>query len=519
MRIALLFAIVFYAFSGFSQINPRVNNSFNYQFEKSFYDREEKTFTSFKPSFSDSGLVKKNKSLIHHQAKGQDEWLRWLKLNPLFEISTGLENKEFSPILGFGAGLRLDASMGKKWRINLSGIHLNKQYMSYQKAWIIENETSPGTNLTQGSNFFSSQYFSSFINYQANDWINMEFGYGRNFIGDGYRSLLLSNNANANPYLKISTEFWHFQYTNLFTQHRNIFGANGKSSNFEIKYTATHFLDWKITKWISLGLFETVVWETEEGTYKRGFDVNYLNPVIFYRPIEFSTGSSDNVLVGANLKISLPKRHVIYIQGLLDEFLLAELRADLSQSLNPEKDIESGWWANKYGIQLGLRSFDLFGMEGLSSRLEYNIVRPFTYAHTSSSQAYAHDNMPLAHPLGSNFEELVFHLDYQSERQFYSLKLNWASKGLSTGLENLGDNVQFSNTTRTKEYENYIGQGVRNNKLTLDLSSQYVLNFQWLSSLKLGLILRNESFSNASETRQMIYLSLQTNLRNRAFDF
>ena len=62
-------------------------------------------------------------------------------------------------------------------------------------------------------------------------------------------------------------------------------------------------------------------------TYTRGFDPNYANPFIFYRPVEFSVGSSDNALVGANIKITPFKNHIFYTQFIFDEFLLSEIKS------------------------------------------------------------------------------------------------------------------------------------------------------------------------------------------------
>src|SRR5690606_18813116 len=123
-----------------------------------------------------------------------------------------------------------------------------------------------------------------------------------------------------------------------------------------------------------------------------------------------------NVLMGLNLKARIAKKHILYSQMIIDEFLVSEIRADIKQLMSPDEDIQSHWWANKYALQLGLHSFDLFGLKGLESRLEYNFVRPYMYAHSSPDQSYSHKNLPLAHPLGANFQEALVHLDYHLQK-------------------------------------------------------------------------------------------------------
>ena len=75
--------------------------------------------------------------------------------------------------------------------------------------------------------------------------------------------------------------------------------------------------------------------------------------------------------VGASLRFKVFKAHIFYGQVLFDEFYLKELRA------------ANGWWANKYGIQIGYKTFDLLNIKGLGLQTEFNTVRPYTYSHAS----------------------------------------------------------------------------------------------------------------------------------------
>ena len=49
-----------------------------------------------------------------------------------------------------------------------------------------------------------------------------QFGHGKHFIGDGYRSMLLSDNAFNYPYLKITTDVWKVRYVNLFSSYQDL---------------------------------------------------------------------------------------------------------------------------------------------------------------------------------------------------------------------------------------------------------------------------------------------------------
>lgn len=511
MRFLLLLINVFFCVAGFSQqVNER--NLFEYEEVKKSYLKDSEQHTAFKKSHSDSisGF-----SLLH---KDKKETL--LTIRPLVDFSIISQELNNGQPKGLGAGAELKFKH-KKWNAGFSFLKISQQYVDYQSRFIVKNKVVPGMGVSSGINndYIRNSYTSGFLNFEASKYFNFEAGYGRNFIGDGYRSLLLADAASASPYLKIQTKFWKIQYTNLFSSHRNIFQVEGKNSLYQKKYTATHYLDWRATKWLSVGLFETIIWGAEEGEYKRGFDPNYANPFIFYRPVEFSVGSSDNALVGANLKLTIAKNHVFYSQLLFDEFLLAELRADVNQWRNPNDSIRSGWWANKYGIQLGWTSFDLFKIKGLQTRLEFNLVRPFTYAHSNTTQAYSQDNISLAHPLGANFYEFVSRINYEVDRWNFAFNYHQNKQGRSNFGQNYGENIQFSNISRELEYENELAQGQEVVVKYLEGTISYLLHKKTNTTLSVSHVSRKENDGSEKLSTNFFMLRLHSNLFNKYFDF
>ena len=63
------------------------------------------------------------------------------------------------------------------------------------------------------------------------------------------------------------------------------------------KHGAFHYLDYALNNNLTIGLFEAIIWQSRDENFERGFDVHYLNPIIFYRPVEFSKHSPDNALL------------------------------------------------------------------------------------------------------------------------------------------------------------------------------------------------------------------------------
>ena len=391
--------------------------------------------------------------------------------------------------------------------------------MSYRKALINDRSVIPAATHRSGLNTIDAHFWDGYLSFQPNHTFNFELGYGRKFIGSGHRSLLLSDLSSPYPYLRVQTNFWKLKYTNLFSQQSNTYGVVGNEGLYEKKFTASHYLELELFKKLRIGLFETVIWQNDQGSYVRGFDPNYLNPVIFYRPVEYSIGSSDNVILGANIEYEFISNHKLYFQVLLDEFLMAEMRADVNQELNENENIRSGWWGNKYGVQAGFLSTGFLGFEDLMIRLEYNAVRPYTYAHSSPTQAYSHNSLPLAHPLGANFEEGIVQLSYSPKKWIYSLQFNQSRRGVSPLGTNFGEELELSNTTREKEYENFIGQGISTLTRYFEGSVSRKLSFLWGAEVSAGYVWREQRALDAVDVNTMVFFSIKTNFTRRAFDY
>ena len=77
----------------------------------------------------------------------------------------------------------------------------------------------------------------------------------------------------------------------------------GKNNNLgRKKHSATHYLNFPISSSFNIGIFESVLWQSKTQYENIGYEISYLNPIIFYRPIEFSLGSNKgNALLGVDL--------------------------------------------------------------------------------------------------------------------------------------------------------------------------------------------------------------------------
>ncbi len=286
--------------------------------------------------------------------------------------------------------------------------------------------------------------------YLANKFVSIDIGYGKQFVGDGYQSLLLSNVASAYPYLKLTTSFGPVRYYNLYTTF-----VNPDMIDFGRKKHATiHYLDFEITKNIHIGVFESILWQSKSEDINKGYEFAYFNPVIFYRPVEFSKQSNKgNALMGASFN-AIFKNTILYGQFILDDL-------NISRRKDGDENYASGFFQNKYGYQLGLKST----INDVKCLIEYNQVQPYTYGHRTILQNYSHMSQALAHPLGANFKELINILEIRKGRWTYKIKTILAVVGLDSLDTHYGQNIFLSDYAASNggqnSYGNFNGQGVR----------------------------------------------------------
>ncbi len=350
-------------------------------------------------------------------------------------------------------------------------------------------------------------YFDArgYVTFNVAKYIDVVFGYDKNFIGNGYRSLFLSDFGNSNLFLKLNTRIWKFNYQNLFMELQNAHIPGGDKLIGK-KYAAMHHLDINIAKWLNVGLFEGIIF----GRTNR-FDFAYLNPVIFYRSIESQNGSYDNSVAGFDFKANVAHRFQVYGQFLLDEFNLTEIRAG------------SGWWANKFGIQLGAKCIDAFGIKNLDLQVEHNRVRPFTYSHRDSVANYTNYNQPLAHPLQANFQEFIGIARYQPAPKWTVLaKAIWSQQGRDSNAVSYGSNIFLPNVPpyRVNDFGYDIGSGWKTNVLYASLQ----LSYEFRENLYVDLtgIYRSQKATTAplySINTNVVSFGVRWNMHRREYEF
>lgn len=400
--------------------------------------------------------------------------------------------------------LEVSGGVGTKFSFNATISENQGVYPQYYDAYVRRTKVVPGQGHAKlyGDDGFDYSNSTANLSYTPSKYINVQLGYGKNFIGNGYRSLLLSDYAFNYPFLKVTGTLGRVQYTAMWAQFQDMYDIPfDDETPYDRKYGVFHYLDWNVNDRLSLGLFENVMWAP------RGAELSYAVPLLFLMPAQYNNGSPDKLLLGLNGSYKLSKNYVAYGQIAINEFTLKEVFAG------------DGYWANKHGAQIGLRAFDLFKVPNLNATIEYNAARPYTYSASQRIKNYGHFNEPLAHPFGANFREYLAIFNYRYNRWQAKLQTNVSTYGLDINGLNYGKNIYLDYTTRIDDYGVEIGHGLKTNLFYANTNLAYLLNPKNNLRLELGYTYRKESNDQIKDKQQFVTFGLKASFRNKYQDF
>ena len=461
-----------------------------------------------------------NESLVEIQGDGY-----WFTLNPIIDIqggnATGLKTvKTFINT----RGVNFRGGLGSQINFTTTIFESQGRFADYFNRYARSIKPDggnpaiiPGMGIAKDfkTDAFDFPLAEANLTFNANAFFDLQLGYGRNFIGDGYRSLLVSDAASPYPYFKINTKFWKIKYTNTYTWLKDVRPEATLERTYAKKFIANHYLSWNVSNRLNLGFFESVIWSDSNN---RGFDMSFANPIIFYRSAEFASSSrTGNAMLGITAKYKWNNQLNFYGQFLLDEFSL--------------KDIQAGQksWKNKFGYQLGVKYYNAFKIDKLLLQLEYNHVRPYVYSHSDVITNYAHNNQGLGHQWGANFSEFIGIARYHSGRYFADLKITSGVRGLD--FANSGPNSNYGgNIYRDYEIERYadsnvsVGQGNKTTVFITDFQAGYLINPATNLKLFGSFIYRNfdpsqDTLTALKESTSWFSIGIRSDVFNWYFDY
>jgi hypothetical protein len=500
--------------------NHTASKPYTYAEVGKYYSLREANEKLMKPKTSLFGRKLWNENTIQIQGEGY-----WFTVNPVFDLQIGrAESQNAQSTYVNTRALQIQGGLGSEVNFTTtiyeSQGHFADYYNRYSESLAPSGGNPavvPGIGIAKrfSNDSFDMPNAEANITYAPGKIFNFQLGYGRNFIGDGYRSLVTTDGVSPYPYFKINTTFWKIKYTNTYMLLKDVRPEATLDGTYTSKYMANHYLSWNATKRLNIGFFESVVWANTNG---RGFDASFLNPIIFYRSVEFASSSkAGNALLGVTAKYKWNNQLNFYSQFLLDEFSLGDIKAG-------EKS-----WKNKFGYQFGVKYFNAFNIENLLVQVEYNHVRPYVYAHSDPLTNYGHSNQSLGHQWGGNFSEVIAIARYHKGRYFADAKFTMGTRGLdfntATDTLNYGGNI-YRNYNDARPYNTgvAVGQGNRTNIFIADIQAGYLINPATNLKLFASYIHRNfdplqNTLQNFKETTNWISFGVRSDIFNWYYDY
>ncbi|MEX2484116.1 MAG: hypothetical protein WED10_06145 [Brumimicrobium sp.] len=480
------------------------------------FSQTEVTYLNYDPFFEDSVINKQTtvKPLItdHATSPGwnlcnkNEKTTNSLKLFPAVNSVGGAfqNHNNWKDSYRLGAGFGFSSKIGTKlhFRGNILASYYENNSPSELSNSVLQNTYLHNNN---GGSFREVQPRFR-LSYTPNRHFNFQAGVDQQFIGEGNRSMLLSDYSSPHPFFQLRSSIWRIEFVNLYQ-----FFRENVTSTARKKFASTHMLNYQVTDKLQIGLFESVVFEPKDTSLNRGYELEYLNPFLFYRPTEYSIGSQDRLLIGLNLSYTF-KNLMIYGQFTLDDFVLNEIVE------------RSRWWANKYGGQFGFKGKKQLNKSQLRYRSEINFARPFTYTHLSEGTNYGNQGISLAHPLGANFVESYTEAALHFENDLtLSTQIMFAQQGGqdADATTTYGSDIYQPYTDRPFEYGYYIGANGRLNRLrvTVELNYPILRKIALVSFIRPGIEF-SQMNDNPYQSSLLIYGGLRTNLWNdREFSF
>jgi len=452
--------------------NHTASKPYTYSEVSKYYNLEAENDKLMKNKTSWWGKKLWNENMVAIQ--GEDYWFT---MNPIFDLQIGKSTPSVKNSTYVNTrGIQVRGGIGKQFNFTTTIFESQGRFADYFNNYAVSIRPSggnpaiiPGVGIAKEfkTDAFDFPMAEANLTYAPSKFFDVQLGYGRNFLGDGYRSLILTDGVSPYPYLKINSTFWKIKYTNTYMFLKDVRDAVTSDGTYAGKYVANHYLSWNVTKRFNLGFFESVVWANQN---KRGFDMNFFNPIIFYRAVEISASSkSGNALLGLTGKYKLNNQFNVYSQFLIDEFSFGEVKAGNRS------------WKNKFAYQFGMKYFNAFNIDNLLLQVEYNHIRPYVYSHSDPITNYGSSNQSLGHQWGGNAQELIAIARYHKGRYYADAKITVGTRGLdfntATDNFNYGGNI-YLGYNENRPYNNgvVVGQGNKTNIFITDLQAGYLIN-------------------------------------------
>lgn len=430
-----------------------------------------------------------------HFIEGGEEGF-WVSADPLFDLQMSwdlADTSGFQDTVGYynnTRGARLMGNIGEKVSFETYLYENQSQFPAYLRQFNDSTAVIPGQGRWKEYKNFGYDYNSAYgwVSITLNDNLNFQIGHGKHFVGHGYRSMLLSDNAFNYPYLKGTAWFWQdkIQYSWIYSTMQNLERLplrDVPESLFKSKAASFYYVNFIPHPAVELGLFEAIIWETWDSTGTQPFDFKTTIPVIGANTAILGLNANDNAMIGLNVKLKPLNWLHFYGQMAVDNGL------------------DDG-----IGYQAGMKIFNA-GLENFHLQAEYNYGPRNTYRHDNWLQSYTNLNQSLAHPLGTYFEEVIGIVNYRWRRFYGQVKYHHQRHDILDG----------GNVLKSGPVGEYAALVATNNMF--DVQAGWLMNPKTNVNVSIGWIHRDFDIALIDQNTDWLYLAFRTSLFNKYYDF
>ena len=376
-----------------------INNSsvFPRMIESEFHEKSSHSWVRRK-------MFEEHFTQVHYQdPKHQTNF--YLEVDPIFNFQVGRDIYRDRPketLYTNTRGIRVAASLNNKFGIVSEFYENQSRFPTYLSSFIDVYGVVPGQGRVKDFNEGDEDYAFAIgqLFYRPTSWLSLYAGHGKNKIGEGYRSIFLSENSFVYPYFRIDIEALdkRLTFTQLTTSFQELFRlpvSADTESPFLRRAGNFHYVSYRINNRLRAAIVDGIVMQNVDRNGSRGFYWDQISPIPILSYYVHQNSDDHYSFIGLELSYLLTNGLQTYFQAMRSN----------AGSYGGQFGIK--WWkANKWMILAETNISDQ------PYRLGNNIL------------AYGHYNQNLGLQRGYENWETAFISQFQFNRVFTSLKFN-----------------------------------------------------------------------------------------------
>lgn len=407
----------------------------------------------------------------------------YITIDPLLNLSGGNEVGDVVESTGLNhrnvfnntRGLLIRASIGKKFSIETYAYENQAKFPTYIDDFVENTGVVPGQGRVKDFKDDSFDFSQSGAYFSYAPWkvFDFQFGHHKHFIGDGYRSMFLSDNSFNYPFLRLNLHSVNrkWNYSILYAGMQDLVRLESDALNegvFRKKGASFHLLEYKIKERFRIYLTQGTMWPMENSSGEVSFNPAMLNPVMLVQPVFHGMDGKNNSILGGGFSAGITKRLELYGQLVVGD--------DAFENI---------------GVQSGVK---IYPLKSAFIQVEANMVSSPVFGSVSEEydNGFVHYNQPLTQVLYEDFQEVVIRAAYRYKRLIPEVQINYSDRKIND-----------------------------NSVLFIKFEMAYILNPAANLKLFASLIERTISNGTSDETERLSLFNfgIKTDLRNIYYDF